>query len=123
MMLLTDPKGRQTGYDITTGKVLQQIPNSNFSSEATTNIEDTKYPAPVDYFIDIHNPLDGIYELTLIRGENSNYYDLTMVTFTEYGDRESTDEIKGSMISGSDRVFQIDFTSASNVSSTVSLIK
>jgi hypothetical protein len=119
MMLLTDPLSRQTGYEMTTARVVQQIPNSNFSSEGTTNIEDTNYPASIDYFIDIHKPLDGEYQLTLTGGQQSESYDLTMATFSKNGARQSSGELKGSLVPGSNKLFQIYFTSAPDTSSTI----
>jgi len=121
MILLTDALGRQTGYDVATARVVQQIPDSNFSAEGTTNIEDVNNSASVDYFIDVNKPLDGQYQLTVIAGASS--YDVTMVAFSADGARQSAGELKGSMISGSDRVFQINFTSAVQASSTVQLIR
>ena len=121
-MLLTDPNGRHTGYDTATGKVLQQIPNSYFSAQATTNIENTTSSSPADYFLDVQNPSDATYELTLIGGQDTNSYDLTMVTFSANGSRQSADELKGVIISNEKKNFQINLSTASDTSSTISLL-
>jgi hypothetical protein len=118
-ILLIDPEGRKTGYDAATGRILEGIPNSNFNSEALQDIENTSSSAPVDYLIDVDQPSDGTYGLVLAGSKSGDSYDLTMVTFSRDGNRQSSAELKGSMISGTEKMFQINFVSAPNGSSTI----
>jgi hypothetical protein len=122
LILLTDSEGHRTGYDTATGQVVQEIPNSHFSSEAVTNVENTSNSLSADYFIDVDQPSDRVYRLMVTADKNSSSYTLTMVTFSRDGTRKSADELNGSVISGSDKIFQINFVSAPNGSSTIDTV-
>jgi hypothetical protein len=120
LILLADPEGLETGYDASSSNVLQQIPNSAFSSEAIQDVENPTYVVPpADYFIDVHQPMDGAYKLVLIGGQDGGIYDVTMATFARDGSRQSYAELTGNIASGTNKTFQINFVSSPNSSSTM----
>lgn len=73
-LLLIDPQGRKTGYDLKINKVLTQIPHSSYESES---IDDDVSGAlgPETKIIDIQIPIDGEYILLVI-GRETGKYDL-----------------------------------------------
>lgn len=123
-MILTDPLGRRTGYDVVSGKEVRQIPNSSYSSEAISSSENPSYIPPTGYFIDINQPMDGDYELTLIGNQgiigstSTNNYDLQMSTFFSDGLDQSDDELTGRLLNNQ-ATFHIHFVASPDSSSTI----
>jgi hypothetical protein len=121
-LLLTDPLGRHIGYNATSGNAVPQIPNSEYSTQAIAGTEDQPSQSQPDYFIDLHSPLPGAYNLLLIGGQGTSSYELTMVTFAVDGSRQSTEELRGDIAGGSDLLFQINFEPSAQASSTIDRI-
>jgi len=65
-LLITDPQGRRLGYDPTTGTILNEIPDAEYSIQSIVANALGPEQLPVSKVIEIHVPIDGQYNLTIV---------------------------------------------------------
>jgi len=104
-LLITDPDGNQTGFDITTGSYMEDIPSSAYDLEPglANDLGDPSYPSvlsPTNYF-ELSNPSSGVYILQVI-GTGSGPYHL------EFDNADATGSSKQLIISGITAPGQVD---------------
>ena len=66
-LLLTDPQGRKTGFDVAGNKVFDEIPGASYGDESITDPnDDSDNPTRIDdKTLDLQAPKPGIYTLTI----------------------------------------------------------
>ncbi|KKQ73816.1 MAG: hypothetical protein US96_C0051G0009, partial [Candidatus Woesebacteria bacterium GW2011_GWB1_38_5b] len=73
-ILVTDQNGKKTGYDLLTGSIVEEIPNSQYIFEGfygdATSIEDIAPSETGMYFLTLQLPQDGKYQLQVIGNDN-----------------------------------------------------
>jgi hypothetical protein len=62
-LLVTDVNGRRTGFDPSTGSILQEIPGSTYSGEALQNVETGGPSNETGHQMQIDNPSPGPYQV------------------------------------------------------------
>jgi hypothetical protein len=87
-LLLTDPIGRNTGYDPVSGNILQEIPQSAYFSDV---LEDDPSGViltnDISHFITVFQPTNGQYQI-LLTGINYASYTVGSSTFARNGARQ-----------------------------------
>jgi len=75
-LLVTDPQGRQSGFNVAAGKYLHDIPNTTYYDHAAADVDDpdpaTSDPDPTKSFL-ASRPADGTYQLALTGVGNGAY--------------------------------------------------
>jgi hypothetical protein len=73
-LMITDPQGRNTGIDVSTGNVIQQIPRSSYHTDAASYDHVVpRVPAEPAKVIEVLVPSSGQYPLTVTGTENGSY--------------------------------------------------
>jgi PKD repeat protein len=73
-VLVTDPAGRQTGFEVETGAQLENIPNSHYSLESIADdVDSVGEPTPGEKIVEIMDPVEGVYTIQTIGIENAPY--------------------------------------------------
>ncbi len=87
-LILTDPKGRKTGFDPVRKKVYHEIPRADYGGESIADAEG----APASLNLQISAPLEGEYQLEII-GITSGLYKIEMQSYA-LGVHSSNEEFK-----------------------------
>jgi hypothetical protein len=69
--LVADPTGRRTGFDASSGQILQEIPGSSYSADAVTDGETGATTTLTTRSIQIRQPVRGNYHVVLSGCQNS----------------------------------------------------
>jgi len=67
-MVLTDPRGKTTGYDPRTGTASQEIPGSSYDWESSRGVRGTR-----QVIVRVRNAANGLYTLRLIATRTGKY--------------------------------------------------
>lgn len=90
-LILTDPKGRKTGFDAVLKKLYHEIPGADYGGESIADAESGE-PGPASLELHISAPLEGDYQLEII-GLTSGLYSIEMQTHA-LGIYSSNEEFK-----------------------------
>lgn len=107
-LLVTDPLGRKTGYDPSTGMVRNEIPGSTYGSYSISRPDGAS--TPHNYQLTVAEPLDGDYSVQAV-GQAAGAYTIQITTQdpeSNAGDRVFT----GVATSGSQESYGYAYTSA-----------
>jgi len=109
--LVTDPQGRQTGFDSATSQTLSDIPGGAYNLESIADAEDPSAPGTIpDYIFSLTSPVDGQFTVTLF-SPTAVDFDAVFTGFDTIG-QPSGDERFGHLSSGGQRTFQVQYSSA-----------
>jgi Leucine-rich repeat (LRR) protein len=107
-LLVTDQTGKRTGFDATSGQDLLEIFQSSYFRDFLINDETGKQDTGTTRSLDIFQPLEGKYDIT-VKGLEPAMYSLTMVPFYEDGSPQPMLSVEGIAGTGSISSFQIQF--------------
>lgn len=91
--LITDPDGKQTGFDSNSG-LIQEIPNSVYFVDAIDDDVDFESETVLNHSVEILQPTDGTYNLT-VTGTDNGFYSLGITTIAANGTLEPTISMMG----------------------------
>jgi uncharacterized protein YjdB len=118
-LLVVDAAGRRTGLDPSTGAILNEIPGSAYF-DTSVDDEDTVDPGhvfgpptPVTHQVDIFNPLQGAYTVTL-SGVQTGSYVLALTAFSQDGSAQPLRVLRGNANPGSTSSTTVQFSPAPN---------
>jgi hypothetical protein len=78
--LVTDPSGKQTGYDPSTGAYVENIPGSTYGFEGGITDDSGQGPStPTTLYFHIDNPSNGAYQVQVV-GTGTGQYSLDVVS-------------------------------------------
>lgn len=120
-LLVTDPNGLTSGFDVTAFQNLNQIPGSAYSSEGLINDETGAPPAQIDYVLDIHQPATGTYTVD-VQGLKLETYSLSIRAFDVSGNPEPALSVIGIMSPTSTQTLDIQYVSSTGATSTVTIL-
>jgi hypothetical protein len=110
-LLVTDPQGRQTGYDQSSGTILEDIPDSSYEFEQ--GIGDSGGilpPLPGVHSFGVNSPIPGTYTVDVL-GTGSGPYSVIVSNATSVGDvTEQT--FSGTASPGSRDEYQVQIAGA-----------
>jgi hypothetical protein len=116
-LLVTAPNGQQTGFDSSTGAVIQQIPSSDYYTESIGDDlggDDSTHPVKK---VEIGTPVDGQYALQVL-GIGTGSYTLYMSGYDVNG-TQSTQTFSGITSTGETLTYNIGYSSSSGSQITV----
>jgi hypothetical protein len=105
--LIEDPYGRRTGKDPATGQVLQEIPNSAYFEDRISNVITGKASTKISHQIQLSQPLEGIYGLTVI-GLQPGPFEVIVRVFSEDGSAQPELLEDGTTVPGLQTKYQLD---------------
>ncbi|MDI6800619.1 MAG: hypothetical protein QMD01_00985 [Thermodesulfovibrionales bacterium] len=98
--LIRDPLGRQTGLDISTGSILEEIPNTDYADDGISGERWVSY---------LYTPENGTYEVSVI-GTGSGRYSLSVFGY-DMKEIPSTQEKIGTTYHGKIDNYEITYSS------------
>ncbi len=120
-ILVTDSKGRRTGFDVGTGTTLREIPNSHYSAEAIADDSDPASGLTTEEVKSFEAmwPASGKYSLQII-GTGTGPYTIDILAY-DFNATESIRTITGNATRGAGTVYQVGYSSiaGSRVSATL----
>jgi len=109
-LLLTDPGGKRTGFDSSTDSILQQIPRSAYISDFVEADDESGVETPTTYGVDIFQPSQGIYMVTLT-GLQLGTYTLSVRAFSQDGSPQPAVSLQGAAEPGSSSTVTVQYSS------------
>jgi len=111
-ILVVDPLGRRTGFEPSSGRVLQEIPQSVHFLDTLVNNNLTCASGPdTAHQVEIPQPMLGIYQIYL-SGSNAGTYQLGLRSFSQTGTSASPLTLSGSRTPNTLNEFQVIVSSA-----------
>lgn len=121
-ILVTDPSGRQTGYNFNSGQTVSEIPNSNYYRESIENDADSNgQPTPEEKLLEIIEPADGVYTIQII-GLTTDLYTFHFFGYDQNQDPTGSTIVTDQAVPGSVHTYQLTYSSASGSSLPVQRI-
>jgi len=108
--LVIDPLGRETGFDSSTDSILQQIPRSAYISDFVEADDESGVETPTTYGVDIFQPSQGIYMVTLT-GLQLGTYTLSVRAFSQDGSPQPAVSLQGAAEPGSSSTVTVQYSS------------
>ncbi len=121
-LLMTDPSARRAGYNVGTGAVLHEIPESSYSAETIADDIDPTSGLTTEEVksFEALEPVSGNYTLQII-GTGTGSYTIDILAYDSNG-TESSQTITGSATPGVGTVYQIGYSSAAGSQVTKTFI-
>jgi hypothetical protein len=109
---IVNPEGLITGYDLTTGNIVQGIPGANYNDEAIDSIDPDAEPAEAHDVLMIDTPPSGNYIIRII-GTGEGSYTIRMAGSGYYSGTEIPDTpiITGTATPGMIEVYRLQYSS------------
>jgi hypothetical protein len=124
-LLVTDPAGKKTGIDPSSGAVLQNIPNSGYFFDSLNTVGDngssTPDSATASHSVEISQPQKGTFFL-VVDGDSSGAYDISINGSSTGGVAKQAISLQGNAKLGSVVNYQITYSPDDAASTTVSKI-
>ena len=117
-ILVTDPKGLQTGLQSRSGHILQAIHQSEYAEDALDN-DVTEAPATTsDHLVTIFQPSVGRY-VAVIQGLTAGSYNVSIRAFSQDGSAQPPIVLHGMAEQGSTFTYVLNYLSTPGSTSTV----
>jgi hypothetical protein len=117
-IMVTDPSAKQTGYQLSTGTILQDIPHSSHFIDSLRDDETGEPPVGKSQFVDIAQPAQGIYSINLV-GLQLGSFMFSVHTRTTDGASQVDAQIPGIAGPGSNTGFTLQYSSNPGASSSL----
>ncbi len=111
-LLIVDPAGNRTGFDGSTGSILNDIPHSGHFVDQVTDNDTGTTRFGISHSVLIFQPTPGTYLLRLT-GLNSGPYSISTYAFAQDGSPEVPVTINGVVSAGGLQVFQANVLTTS----------
>lgn len=102
-VLITDPNGKQTGFDPATSTVVQEIPNSTYFFQQTLADSTGQTPPPPagtgSYRAGVHTPQAGSYKIEIVSPSNEPFYSFALYAYDRDAS-QSLDAFAGKPVPG-----------------------
>src|SRR5207245_10242455 len=108
-LLVTDGAGRRTGFDVTTGTVLREIPNSFYYRDSLEDDETDLSQIGTDHSVEISQPSQGVYTVTLIR-QTQGTYAMSLRSYAQDATTQQYTSITGNINVGETKSIQVQST-------------
>lgn len=111
-LLVVDPNGRRTGHEISTGDLLEEIPESVYFIDSLKNDETGEPPDEIAHLVHMEHPAQGSYQIT-VTGVQQGPYSVAIQPFSQDGSLQTPTIIQGTAPVGSSSIqFQYNPTGA-----------
>jgi nucleoside-specific outer membrane channel protein Tsx len=110
-LLVTDPMGRQTGIDPTTLQELGQIPQAAHFADTLQDDETGASITGTDHTVQIFEPIEGTYTLTLV-GLNQGNYSLGLRGYSQDSSNQPPVTLTGTIAASSTLSYQVIYNPA-----------
>jgi len=118
--LLTDPFGRETGFDQNLQKIVEQIPTSAYFRDSLQNDVSGAPATETGHLTEIFQPTEGTYQI-VVNGLKLGTYSLSLRVFSQDGSSQPGVLIPGIAGPGSSAEFSIQLTSTPGSTSTITV--
>jgi hypothetical protein len=109
-LLVVDPNGMRSGYDTTTGIVLEEIPGSVYFRDSLDNDQTGEPADEITHLVQIEHPVQGTYQVTVI-GLHEGPYTVAIEPFSQDGSPQTPTVVQGTAPVGSSGSFQFQYSS------------
>ncbi|MGO9270375.1 MAG: choice-of-anchor D domain-containing protein [Terriglobia bacterium] len=109
-LLLVDAAGNRTGFDPSTGTVVNEIPGSSYSSTFIDDDTDPNEPATEpSNLLDVFQPTPGVYTITVSRAQTGPY-SLSIRGFSSDGSSQPPITLNGTTAPGVTATYQTTYS-------------
>ena len=112
-LLVIDPNGMRSGYDTTTGSVLEEIPGSVYLRDSLDNDQTGEPADETTHLVQIEHPVQGTYQTTVI-GLHEGPYTVAIEPFSQDGSPQTPTVVQCTAQVGSSSSFQFQYSSTPN---------
>jgi hypothetical protein len=117
-ILVVDASRQKTGYDSSTKKIVQQIPNSSYYRDALENDLTGAPPTETDHFANIFQPAQGKYQI-LVNGLKLGTFSLSSRIFSQDGSPQPPVTTMGIIGPGSSSAFSLQLNASPGAQSAI----
>jgi hypothetical protein len=119
--LVTDPFGRETGFDPILQKIVEEIPTSAYFRDSLQDDVSVAPPTEIDHLTEVFQPSQGTYQID-VNGLKLGTYSLSLRMFSQDGSSQPDVLIPGIAGPGSKSSFSIQLASTPGSTPTVTVV-